>query len=107
VRASDLTGEAAVLYLEWRKWGCSEAEALDLVERSGLLGSNPYEQAVYEASRSVFGSSPRAASRAALGDRAPTGDRRPKRNSMGVIKGVTDYDRQVDESIFRGRGGAR
>ena len=55
MRPDDLQGEARTLFEEWRAWGCTEAEALDLVERSGLLGGNPYAQQVYEASASFSG----------------------------------------------------
>jgi hypothetical protein len=106
MRGDELKGEARTLYEEWRAWGCTEAEALDLVERSGLLGGNPYELRAYEASRAVFRSSPRVASVAALGGRNAQlpAVRGPKRSSHGTV----DFDgRGVDSSIFRGPGGAR
>jgi hypothetical protein len=79
-----------------------------LVERSGLLGGNPYQKQkqVYETSPSIFRSSPRAASVAALGGRDAElpASHGPKRSSHGAI----DFDgREVDSSIFRGPGGAR
>jgi hypothetical protein len=83
MRGDELAGEAAVLYEEWRAWGCTEAEAIDLVERSGLLGGNPHERQVYEATRSFFRASPRVASAAALGDQAPARDL-AKRKSQGA-----------------------
>jgi hypothetical protein len=107
VRPDELQGEAATLFEEWRAWGCTTEEAMDLVRRSGLLGGNPYALQVYESSRAVFRSSPRAASIAALGggDAKLPADRRLERNSHGVVEAVDFDGRGVDSSIFKPGGG--
>jgi hypothetical protein len=66
VKASDLTGEAKELFEEWRALGYTERQALDRVERSGVVR----ESELYENLRGIFGLSREAASMAALG-RAP------------------------------------
>jgi hypothetical protein len=62
MRAEDREGEAQELFEGWRGFGYSEAEALDLVARSGVVR----EPEMYERFRTL-GLKPRAASVAALG----------------------------------------
>jgi hypothetical protein len=104
VKPSDLQGEARELYESWRDLGYSEVAALDLVQRSGLIGVNEHVRQVYEFFRGQ-GLSERAASHAALGrDAELPAVRGSKRNSHGTV----DFDGQeVDSSIFKKPGGAR
>jgi hypothetical protein len=63
MRAQNLKGQAKELFEQWRALGYTEAQALDRVQRSGLVR----DPELYETLRGVFGLSQEAASISALG----------------------------------------
>jgi hypothetical protein len=91
MRAQDLTGEAKELYEEWRSLGYTERQALDRVQRSGVVR----ESELYNTFRDVFGLSREAASTAALGrDPKPSADPRERTvaafQALGLSEGAAE-----------------
>jgi hypothetical protein len=89
VKSSDLRGEAKQLFEEWRQLGYTEAQALDRVERSGLVQAPE----LYGRFRRL-GLSQEAASTAALG-RNPAGPTDVRGRTVEAFKGMGLSDRQA------------
>jgi hypothetical protein len=92
VRAQDLKREAKQLFEEWRQLGYTERQALDRVERSGLVR----EPELYETLRGVFGLSQEAARTAALGrNPEPADDHGRVVENLKSSFGLSDRQAQI------------